>query len=161
MPRRTVRKPTRWLPDEWEAITEAARPLGIPALRFVREAALEKAATGKRPAPPKRRRPADDLVHQLARILNNLRQLERLAEDEGLADAAALIAATADAAEAAIRAAPGAARAAAPLLPDLVALGVALNEMAHRANGAGEIPPDGELLEMLGEVDAAVRRVRA
>jgi hypothetical protein len=161
MPRRTVRKPTRWLPDEWEAITEAARPLGIPALRFVREAALEKAATGKRPAPPKRRRPADDLVHQLARILNNLRQLERLAEDDGLTDAAALIAVAADGAEAAIRTAPGAARAAAPLLPDLVALGVALNEMAHRANGAGEIPPDGELLDMLGQVDAAVRRVRA
>jgi uncharacterized membrane protein YccC len=161
MPRRTVRKPTRWLPDEWEAITEAARPLGIPALRFVREAALEKAATGKQPAPPKRRRPADDLVHQLARILNNLRQLERLAEDDGLADAAALIAAAADAAEAAIRTAPGAARAAAPLLPELVALGVALNEMAHRANGAGEIPADGELLDMLGQVDAAVRRVRA
>ncbi|HEY0025704.1 MAG TPA: hypothetical protein VGB24_22645 [Longimicrobium sp.] len=56
-------------------------------------------------------------MHQLARILNNLRQLEHLAEDDGLADAAALIAATADAAEAAIRAAPGAARAAAPLLP--------------------------------------------
>lgn len=160
MPRRTIRKPTRWLPDEWEAITEAARPLGIPALRFVREAALEKAATGKRPAPPKRRRPADDLVHQLARILNNLRQMERLAQDDGLADAAVLIAATADGAEAAIRAAPVAARAAAPLLPDLVALGVALNEMAHRANGAGEIPPDGELLDMLGQVDAAVRRVR-
>lgn len=161
MPRRTVRKPTRWLPHEWEAITEAARPLGIPALRFVREAALEKAATGKRPAPPKRRRPADDLVHQLARVLNNLRQLERLAEDDGLADAAALIAATADAAEAAIRAAPGAARVAAPLLAELVPLGVALNEMAHRANGAGEIPPDVELLDMLGQVDAAVRRVRA
>jgi hypothetical protein len=161
MPRRTVRKPTRWLPDEWQAITEAARPLGIPALRFVREAALEKAASGARLAPPKRRRPADDLVHQLARVLNNLRQLQRVAEDDGLADAAALIGGMADAAEAAIRAAPGAAGAAAPLLAELVPLGVALNEMAHGANGAGELPPDGELLEMLAQVDAALRRVCA
>ena len=46
MPRRTVRKPTRWTAEEWARVTDAARPLGIPALRFVREAALEKAAQG-------------------------------------------------------------------------------------------------------------------
>jgi hypothetical protein len=161
MPRRTVRQPTRWSEEEWARIKDAARPLGIPALRFVREAALEKAASGIRPAGPKGRHPADDLVHQLARVLNNLRQLQRVAEDDGLADAAALIGATADAAEAAIRSAPGSARAAAPLVMELVPLGVALNEMAHRANGAGELPPDGELLELLAHVDAAVRRVGA
>jgi hypothetical protein len=71
MPRRTVRKPTRRTAEEWARVTDAARPLGIPALRFVREAALEKAAQGTAPAPPKRRHPADQLAHQLARVLNN------------------------------------------------------------------------------------------
>ena len=47
--RRTVRKPTRWTPDEWSRVEDAARPHGVPALRFVREAALEKAARGTPP----------------------------------------------------------------------------------------------------------------
>jgi hypothetical protein len=32
MPRRTVRKPTRWTAEEWARVTDAARPLGISAL---------------------------------------------------------------------------------------------------------------------------------
>jgi mobilization protein NikA len=159
MPRRTVRKPTRWTAEEWARVTDAARPLGIPALRFVREAALEKAAQGTAPAPPRRRRPADELVHQLARVLNNLRQLQCVAEEDGQDGAAALIEATAEATDAAIRAAPGGARDAAPLLAALVPVGVALNELAHRANTAEELPPEGELLDALAEVEAAVRRI--
>src|SRR4051812_43637971 len=68
MARRTIRKLTCWSDDEWRRVEDAARaarpPNGVPPLRFVREAALEKA--GKGTAPPRRRRVADELVHQLA-----------------------------------------------------------------------------------------------
>jgi hypothetical protein len=39
MPRRTVRKPTRWTPEEWARVTDAARARCVPPLRYVREAA--------------------------------------------------------------------------------------------------------------------------
>jgi hypothetical protein len=98
---------------------------------------------------------------QLARILNNLRQLQRVAEVEGQEAAAALIEATADTTDAAIRAAPAGARDAAPLLAALVPLGGALNELAHRANTAEELPPEADLIAALADVDAAVRRIVA
>lgn len=41
MARRTVRKLTVWSADEWRSVEDAARPSGVPPLRFVREAALE------------------------------------------------------------------------------------------------------------------------
>jgi hypothetical protein len=155
MPRRTVRKPTRWTAEEWARVTDAARARGVPPLRYVREAALGAAPT---PASSSRRK-GDELVLQLARILNNLRQLQRIAEEDGQDGAAALIEATAEATDAAIRTAPSGAREAAPLLAALVPVGVALNELAHRANTAEELPPEGELLDALAEVEAAVRRV--
>src|SRR5688572_24861817 len=38
--RRTLRKPTRWTPEEWAQVERAAAARGVPPLRYVREAAL-------------------------------------------------------------------------------------------------------------------------
>ena len=154
MARRTVRKLTVWSAEEWRHVEEAARPSGVPPLRFVREAALEKARKGA--APRRRRRRADELVHQLARVLNNLRQLHRVAEDDWDEDGARLIAAVIRATEEATAAPPEAARDAAALLAELVPAGVALNELTHRANGAEYVP--AEMPDVLAAVHAAVRR---
>lgn len=159
MARRPIRKLTVWSAEEWERVEEAARPSGVPPLRYVREATLAKAAQeGGRPgAPPRRRRVADELVHQLARVLNNLRQLHAVALDDGHDEAAALIDGVAAVATAATEAAPERAEEAAPLVALLLPAGTALNEMAHRANTAEQLPPDAELLSVLAAVEDAVR----
>ena len=154
MARRTVRKLTVWSADEWRRVEDAARPSGVPPLRFVREAALDKA--GKGAAPARRRRRADELVHQLARVLNNLRQLHRVAEDDWDEDGARLVAEVIRATEAATAAPPERKEDAAPLLTELVPAGVALNELAHRANAAEHLPPEAP--EVLAAMHAAVRR---
>jgi hypothetical protein len=58
-----------------------------------------------------------------------------------------------------MRAAPGGARDVAPFLAALVPVGVVLNELAHQAKTAEELPPETELLDALAEVEAAVRRI--
>ena len=58
-PRRTVRKPTRWTPEEWAQVEAEARARGVPPLRYVREVALG------RPPAPRRTRAGDELVKQL------------------------------------------------------------------------------------------------
>jgi len=155
MARRTIRKLTCWSDDEWRRVEDAARtarPSGVPPLRFVREAALEKA--GKGAAPP-RRRVADELVHQLARVLNNLRQLHRVAEDDWDEDGARLVAAVIHAAEAATAAPPERAHDAAAVLAEVRAAGVALNELAHSANAAEYLP--AEAPEVLTAMFTALR----
>lgn len=37
---RTIRQDTRWTPEEWDCVEEAARAHRMPPLRYVREAAL-------------------------------------------------------------------------------------------------------------------------
>lgn len=143
MARRTIRKLTCWSDDEWRRVEDAARaarPSGVPPLRFVREAALEKA--GKGAAPPRRRRLPDELVHQLARVLNNLRQLHRVAEDDWDEDGARLVATVIHTAEAATAAPPERAHDAAAVLAEVRAAGVALNELTHRANSAEYLPAE-------------------
>lgn len=150
--RRTIRKPTRWTPDEWRQIEELARARGVPPLRYVREAAL----AGKLPPPRARRRRAHELVRQLKRVLNNLHQLARVAEEEG---ADALVMAT----ESTIRVTENAVRAAAsrpdaalgPLIGPLVDAGRGLNEVAHLGNGDA-LPPDEEVAESLARVQIAM-----
>ena len=160
-PRRTVHKLTRWHADEWQRVADAASERGgIPPLRFVREAALAAAAAGAA-APrqqPRKRRAADELVHQLARVMNNLQQLQRVAEDEWDDDAARLIAAVFQTAEMATRAAPERGGAAAELLAELHPAGVALNELAHRANTAECLPPSDEVHAVLDTLFAALVR---
>ena len=141
-PRRTVHKLTRWHADEGQRVADAASERGgIPPLRFVREAALEAAAGGAALRPPqKQRRPADELVHQLARVMSNLRQLPHVAENDWDDDSARLFGAVLQTAEMATRAAPERASRAAAILADLVPAGVELNELARRANAADSIP---------------------
>ena len=95
-------------------------------------------------------------AHQLARVLNNVRQLHRVADDDWDEDAAQLIAAVIRMAEDATAAAPEAARDAAPLLAELVPAGVALNELTHRANAAEYVP--AEAPDVLVAMHAALRR---
>ena len=148
MPIRTIRKPTRWTPTEWARVEAAARARGIPPLRYVREAAL-----GAPSAP--RRRARDELTRQLGRVLNNLRQLQRVAEDDWADDVAARIEVTAEAAEAAMRAAPAPGTTAVEAVHVIVVAGRALNELAHRANSTEELPPLSELLAALKAVEAS------
>lgn len=156
MPRRTIRKLTCWNADEWRCVEDAARQGGKPPLRFVREAALEKAGKKSGAAPSRRRRMRDELGHELARVLNNLRQLHRVAEDDWDDGGALLIAEVIRAAEAATGAAPEGLRNAAKLAAELRPAGVALNELAHRANAAEYVPPDAP--EVLTALHAALRR---
>lgn len=147
--RRTIRKPTRWTPDEWARIEEHARKRGVPPLRYVREAAL-----GAPPAPKRYRR--DELTRQLGRVLNNLRQLHAVAVDNWADDAAARIQRTISVTEAAICSAPAPGTTAAEAVQVIVVAGRALNELAHRANAdEGELPPDDELLPALKAVEAS------
>ena len=86
--KRTVRRPTRWTPTKWRRVEAAAPARKVPPARLVREAvlaAVEDADNSIRPRPV-RRRVRDELVHQLGRVLNNVRQLERIAADEGEPD---------------------------------------------------------------------------
>jgi mobilization protein NikA len=147
-PRRNIRKPTRWTPDEWARVEAAARSRGVPPLRYVREAAL-----GAPPAP--RHRTRDAFVLQLGRVLNNLLQLQRAAEDDWADEAAVRIEATARAAEAAIRTAPPPGAAGAAAVQRIIAAGCTLNELAYRANADEELPPDAELIPALEAVEAS------
>lgn len=164
MPRRTLRKATRWIIEEWSQIEQAASVCGVPPLRFVREAALNSAGAGgagvsvgfsRGRAPASRR--AHTLVNQFARVLNNLRQLHRVAEIDGNEGAAGLLTAAAVAVEDAITRAPARLGAhAAEALAGLVEAGVALNALAHRANTAEEVPAANELHAILDQVHSAV-----
>lgn len=157
--KRTVRRPTRWTPDEWRRVEDFAEALNVPSARFIREAVLAAVEDGNRPTRPRliRRRVRDELVHQLGRVLNNLRQLERIATDEDEPDAVRVIEQVARAVEAAIPRAPRASDAGA-LAARLVEVGRALNEVAHRANTDEALPPDVELVAALTSVYAFVTR---
>jgi light-regulated signal transduction histidine kinase (bacteriophytochrome) len=96
-------------------------------------------------------------VNQLARVLNNLRQLHRVAEIDGDEGPAGLLTAAAVAVEDAITRAPARLGAhAAEALAGLVEAGGALNALAHRANTAEEVPPANELHAILDQVHSAV-----
>jgi hypothetical protein len=114
---------------------------------------------GAPPAPSSTRRAAQTTtrVKQLGRILNNLRQLGRVAELDGDAPTADCLAAVAQEVEAAIVARPDPRASAPAALAALVAAGGELNEVAHRANTHEEAPPAAELDPVLTAVLAAVR----
>jgi hypothetical protein len=157
MARRTVRKLTCWSDEEWRRVADAARPAGVPPLRFVREAALEKAGNPPSPPPRRQRTAADELVHQLARVMSNLRQMQRVAEDEWDYVTAALLGGLIEATDKATAAAPAHSEGAAAVLAVLIPAGVALNEMAHLANATGELPPYAEVSAILSTLHAALR----
>lgn len=161
MPPRTIRKPTRWSPEEWDRIEEAAHACGVPPLRYIREAALrcplpEGAAPVPRPTEATVR--ADEAANQLGRILNNLRQLVRVAELDGdRGGAAVLLDAAGQVEEAVLRLPSVLRRDTADALASLVEAGIGLNALAHRANGTEELPSKVDLLAALMEVEAAVQ----
>ncbi|HEU0297851.1 MAG TPA: hypothetical protein VFR37_00310 [Longimicrobium sp.] len=166
LPRRTLRKATRWTPEEWTQIEHAAAARGVPPLRYVREAALNSAAVagaaeGSAASNLSRtagsRRAAQALVNQFARVLSNLRQLHRVAEMEGDDDAELLTAAAVFVEDAISRVPATLGARATDALAGLVEVGNALNVLARRANTAEELPPMPELRAVLKQVEAAVR----
>lgn len=162
-PKRTVRKPTRWTAEEWRRIEEAARAHNVPPLRFVRESALGAAHPGypaSRSAPRPRRRPADQLAGEIGRVLNNLGQLNKLAEDEKHAHAIRLLSQAIRLTEEALPAVPERGEEAASLVRQLVEAGRGLNEVTHRANRVGELPSYAELYEAVARAYAVVRSIR-
>ena len=158
--KRTLRRPTRWTPDEWRRVEAAANARNVPPARFVREAVLAAVEDGASPPRPRpmRRRVRAELVHQLGRVLNNLRQLERIATEEGEPDAVRVAEHVSHAVEAAIRRAPTRGTEAGPLVARLVEVGRALNEVVHRANTDETLPADAELVPALTSVYAFVTR---
>jgi hypothetical protein len=158
--RRTLRKPTRWTPEEWAQIERAAADRGVPPLRYVREAALGTPPTPQpargQPITPARR--ARSLWNQLARVINNLLQLRRVAETDGDFDGVRVLIAAAQAVEYVISASPAMLGARGDeVITGVVEAGNALNVLAHRANTAEELPPMGELRAVLTQVETAVR----
>jgi hypothetical protein len=152
--RRTVRKNTRFTEEEWNVVDEAAGAANIPPLRYVREAALG------RPPQPSRERHSDQLVHQLARILNNLQQLRGIAETTGADASAAMIAETAAAVEAKLKTMGALGReAAARIMAAVVPAGSSLNTVAHQANSLEELPADEEVLNALSGVKRSLEEM--
>ena len=160
MSRRTLRKPSRWTPEEWAQVERAAADRGVPPLRYVREAALGIPATpqpdrGQFTTPARRAR---SLWNQLARVINNLHQLRRVAEVDGDDDGVRVLTAAAGSVEYVISAAPAMLGARGDeMIAGVVEAGNALNALAHRANTAEELPPMGELRSVLAQVEKAVR----
>jgi hypothetical protein len=158
--RRTLRKPTRWTPEEWAQVERAAADRGVPPLRYVREAALGTTPTSLpgRGQPITAARRARSLWNQLARVINNLHQLRRVAETDGDVDGVRVLTAAAGAVEYVISASPAMLGARGDeVITAVVEAGNALNALAHRANTAEELPPMGELRAVLTQVETAVR----
>lgn len=147
---RSVRGKLRTTDDEWHRIKMRAKEAGVPALRYVREAALGAAPTRRRTAG------VDAVVIALSRVQNNLRQLQMIAEIDGDEHWSGRIAAAADALDRAIAAMPAeyAADVADHLVAEITRVGVALNVLARQANTDEELPGDKEL-------KAAVRDLQA
>lgn len=160
--RRTIRKPTHWTPEEWRQIEYAAAAHGVPPLRYVREAAL----AGKLPPRAQTRfhvrQGRHALVRQLTRVLNNLHQLARVAEEEGADGPTLALESTIATTERAVPVAAayrGGADVLAALTVAVLDAGRDLNELARHANVIDELPPYAELGEALSRILTAVHEV--
>ncbi|MDB4950448.1 MAG: hypothetical protein JWM27_3097 [Gemmatimonadetes bacterium] len=154
---REPRKPRgllRATDEEWKAICDLAKEAGRPTMSWVREH-----CTGAPPAQASRRRARriGSRLHQLSRILNNLRQLGRIAQEDGDDLAAERLATIAADVEAVAMARPDPRAAEPAAVAALVAAGVQLNTLAHRANSHEELPPAAELDDAVAAVLAAIR----
>lgn len=164
MSRRTLRKPTRWTPEEWAQVELAAADRGVPPLRYVREAALGTPPSPQpgrgQPLTPARR--ARSLWNQLARVGNNLHQLRRVAETDGDVDGVRVLIAAARVVEYVISASPATLGASGDeVIAGVAEAGNALNALAHRANTAEELPPMAELHSARAQVEKAVCEARS
>jgi hypothetical protein len=138
--RRTVRKPTVWTPEEWRHIEEAAAACGVRALRYVRQAALAAELP-----PSTRRRGAHALLHELARVLDNLHQLLRLARTADVSSIAAALESTIRITNEATEAAAARRGNAEPLIIAVREAGRFLDKLAHQARTAQALPADEQL----------------
>jgi len=157
--RRTVRITTRWTPEEWRQVEAAAREHGVPAARYVREAAL---AAKLPPRVSSRARPkqrAHELVRQLKRVLNNLHQLLRVAHEHGEDAEAVTLESAIAASEAAVLAAAVYRGNADSLVTAVVDAGRYLNEVTHHAHTMEDLPPATELEAALRQVVEAASQV--
>lgn len=151
--RRTIRKPTRWTPEEWRQIETAARARGVPPLRYVREAALAaklepRAGSGSR-----------QLVQELKRVLNNLNQLRRVAEQEAAEAALMGLEATIQISEDAVRAAAVHRGSTDALVEAVIEAGRYLNEVTYSAHKIKELPPEADLSAALAMIITAALQV--
>lgn len=154
---RSVRGKLRTTDDEWHRIKMRAKEAGVPALRYVREAALGAA--------PARRRTAgvDAVVIALSRIQNNLRQLQAITEIDRDEHWPGRIGAATDALDRAMAAMPAEypADVADHLVAEITRAGVTLNVLARQANTDEELPGDMELEAGLRELEALLPSVAA
>jgi hypothetical protein len=150
---RSVRGKLRTTEDEWHRIKMRAKEAGVPALRYVREAALGAA--------PARRRTAgvDAVVIALSRVQNNLRQLQTIAEIDGDEHWSGRLGATADALDRTLAAMPAEypADLADHLVAEITRAGVSLNVLARQANTDEELPGDKELDAGLRDLESLLR----
>jgi hypothetical protein len=155
--RRSIRKPTRWTPEEWHQIQEAARARGVPPLRYVREAAL---AAELPPRGQDRSRPVShELGRQLTRVLSNLHQLLHLAEEESAESMVAALESVIKTTEDAVRAASRYRGDAAAMIAAVVEAGRFLNGVTHGANASEALPTDEELGLALRGIILAVEQI--
>lgn len=160
--RRTIRKPTRWTPEEWLQIEDAAAAHGVPPLRYVREAALAGKLPPRAQTRARVRQGRHALVGQLTRVLNNLHQLARVAEEESAGGAILALESTIATTESAVPVAAshrGGADVLAALTAAVLAAGRYLNEVTHHAHVIEELPPYDELGEALSRILTAVHEV--
>ncbi|HEX2209287.1 MAG TPA: hypothetical protein VHG93_16540, partial [Longimicrobium sp.] len=135
---------------------------GVPPLRYVREAALAGQLPPRAAGRVRARHGAHELVRQLKRLLNNLNQLARVADQEGDDGAAEALAITICTTESAVKAAAarrGGADALAAITAEVVEAGRNLNEVTHGAHIVEELPPIDELAAALSRILVAVHQV--
>jgi hypothetical protein len=157
--RRTIRKPTRWTPEEWRHIEAAAHECGVPPLRYVREAALVAKLPPSTATRARARRATHELVRQLTRVLSNLHQLARVADENGADSAALVLGVSIAVTDLAVKRAAvhrGAPNALAGLAADVVDAGQILNEIAHQANATQQMPALNDIIEALTRINSTI-----
>jgi len=159
LPKRTIRRPTRWTPAEWSRVLDAARTQGMPPLRFVREVVLASTEPGACPLPAPPASGWVELMEQFSRVLNNLHQLHGVAEDAGDVRLARMLGDTIERTEQAVVRAPSRPSGNGSIVDELVRTGRLLNEMAHQAHASEALPSLAEAAMVLGEVNGVVGRV--
>ena len=155
--KRSIRRPTRWTPEEWSRVISAAKARGMAPLRFVREVTLACTEPDTCPLPEPRTAVWDELMHQLSRLLNNLQQIHLLAEDEGDRVLVALLARAIHVTEQAVLQAPTRKDDAAAVLEQIIQAGRLLNDMTHQTHGSEMLPSTSGAMDVIAEVIASVQ----
>lgn len=160
MSRRGIRKLTTWSTAEWSHVAAEANAAGVPALRFVREAALgarsvtvpfQTSPTGggvwASCAPEKA---ADEVVVGLARMLGSLRRLDSCAVEGS--HTKELLASASVAVERALDRATASTEPASPLVWMVLPYAEAAAGFERLAAASGSFPPDFALHPLLATI---------